>query len=95
MTGDGRLVAEWATRGNGSGVQLWCHYEGTDSVPGVPMSGNIPAYHTAEWSRGKGGLTGEHVFGRLNDADAIAYVQEIIDSGRYTMTGAKNPPARV
>jgi hypothetical protein len=94
INGSDRLVAEWATRGGASGLQLWCHYEGTDSVPGVIMSGNIPAFNVVEWTRDDG-QTGELVFNALDEASAIDLVQERVDRGQYTPTGAKNPPARV
>ena len=91
---EGRKVAEWATYGGAVSVVLSCHYEGRTAIGGDPFSGNIPAYNAAEYTR-KNGLRGERVFSALNDAAAIALIEERIAEGYYTPTGSRHAPGRV
>ncbi len=83
---NGREVAQWATYGGAVSVVLCCHYEGD--------AGRVPAYNAGEYTRADG-LRGEHVFTALDDAAAIALVEERIAAGYYTPTGARHAPGRV
>ena len=87
---NGRKVAEWTTYGGAVSVVVSCHYEGKDD----PYTGRIPAYNAAEYTRADG-LRGEHVFSALDDAAAIAVIEERIAGGYYTPTGSRHAPGRV
>jgi len=91
-----RILAQWATKGGAYSVELVCDSEAVEGYAphgGDVYGGALPHYHVEEYASGK--LVGEHVFTALDDAAAIERVADRVAAGRYTPTGAKNPPALV
>lgn len=79
-------IAVWETRGGGSGVALYRDFDATAT--------SLAGYHANDYSRAEGSR-GNSMFNAVDDAAAIARVEEMIQSGYYTPTGSKNPPVRV
>jgi hypothetical protein len=84
---NGREVARWATYGGAVGVVLSCHYEGEEGA-------RFQAYNAGEYTR-RDGLRGSFVFNCVDDADAIARIEERIAAGYYTPNGSRHAPGRV
>lgn len=79
-------IAVWETRGGGSGVALYRDWESSPT--------SLAGYHANDYSRAEGSR-GNSMFNAVDDAAAIARVEEMIASGYYTPTASKNPPVRV
>jgi len=83
--------ATWSTKGGGTTLLL----ERTgESYVRIPGKGNAPVGYYILEEYTKQGMAGSWQFIAWSDMDAIAAVEDRVAAGRYTPTGAKNPPVR-